>query len=270
MITTEALREISLRDNIPEQPRPYSGIIVIDGGAGAGKGSLAEDLSAALNLKQCSAGDMYRAVTYYLTEILKVNPAELSDEELAARLADFSILPEKQDGQQHIIITSPSHGSDRTDVTDELHTVAMDARVSAIAKRNPVRDVIYTYQLEMLKGGNVIMEGRDMWKIVPDANLRIYLYASDEELIEREIRRKATQRCVLSPEEAWDIVIGRNNDDSDRPERGKMLTPQEAEEWGHYDLVIDTTDMTPDDVLQKVLFFIEDHENPRSSVPLLA
>lgn len=236
-----------------EKLAPYSGTIAIDGPGGAGKGNIVKKLSDALNLEQCPAGDMYRAITYYFTDMLKIDPMGLSDEELTAQLRNVSILFDKQDGEQHVLITSLLCDCDKKDVTPNLHSPTIDRCISAFAKRDPVRDAVYKKQSEMLKKGSVIMEGRDMWQIVGKADLRIYVYADEHILAQREVKRQAERGITLSIENAEQIISARNKEDQARVGRGKLLTPQEAQEPGRYDLVIDTSHMTRNEVVLEVL-----------------
>lgn len=252
----EALNKLPIRDQISilsEQLRPYPWKIAVDGPAAAGKGTLVTGLVGALNVDQCPTGDMYRASTYYLTEILGLDPSELDDEKLASYLTDFSIFFEIfDDGKKHLVIRSESRGI-KEDVTDKLQDPAIGKRISAIAKRDPVRDVLDKQQVEMLDKGRTVLEGRDMWQIAAtDANLLIYLYARDEVLVERETRRQAERGITLSQEEAETIVTKRNHDDNAR-DRGKLLTADEARSANVYDLIIDTSDLTPDEILCQVL-----------------
>lgn len=232
---------------------PYPWKIAIDGPADAGKGTLLTRLVDNLKLNQCSTGDMYRAVTIYLTDVLQVNPETMDDTELASCLDDFSIrFSAHEQGEKHLIISSQSR-SIAEDVTRDLQDPAVGKRVSAIAKRPPVRDVLDRLQLAMLAKGRAVMEGRDMWQIAKkDANILIYLYARDEVLITREILRQKARGVKLSREDATMIVTKRNADDNAR-ERGKLLTPTEARSSHTYDLVIDNSDMKPDEVLRDVL-----------------
>jgi cytidylate kinase len=240
-------------DILGEQLCHYPGKIAIDGPAASGKGTLVTGLTGVLKLESCPSGDMYRAVTYYLTEILKLDTAILDDNALSSYLVDFSIFFKNQaDGKKHVIIPSESE-SVTEDVTDKLQNPVIGKRVSDIAKRNPVRDVIKKQQLDMLSKGKIVIEGRDMWEIAKnDANIVIYLHARDEVLIDREIQRQKQCGVTLTPEDAAIIVTKRNVDDNTR-KRGKLLTFTEAQNAHVYDLIIDTSDMTPDEILRDVL-----------------
>jgi cytidylate kinase len=201
---------------------------------------------------------MYRAATYYLTEVLLLDPAALMDTALASYLEDFSISFEQRSGDaiKHVIIGyGPQHNTE--DITDKLQDLTIGKRVSAIAKRDPVRDVIYTLQVDMLTHGRTVLEGRDMWEVaIHDADILIYLYATNEVLIAREIERQRQRGVTLSPEDVATIVIKRNADDNARV-RGKLLTPKEAIESNKYNLIIDTSNMSPDEILLDVLLKLE-------------
>ncbi len=250
-------KNLSIKDQISllgEQLRPHPWKIAVDGQASAGKGTLTNRLHDVLGLNLCPAGDMYRAATYYLTEVLKLNPDALDDEILASHLADFSIsfVPDGY-GRQRLFILSESQKT-YEDITDRLHDPAIGERVSAVAKRDPVIDKLDGQQLEMFAQGKTVLEGRDKWRTAKEkADFLVYLHARDEVLIKREIDRQAKRGVTLTPEAAAAIVIKRNDDDNARVERGKLLTPDEAQKKNIYDLIIDTSDMTPDEILLTVL-----------------
>src|SRR3989344_3202056 len=108
----EIYSNLPIKDQIHllgEQLRPYPWKIAIDGPAAAGKGTLLAGLIDEPKLEQCPTGDMYRAVTIYLTEILRLDPPTLDDTKLASCLTDFSItFTTDAEDKKHVIIRSPS------------------------------------------------------------------------------------------------------------------------------------------------------------------
>ena len=80
----------------------------------------------------------------------------------------------------------------------------------------------------------------------------IYLYANDATLVAREKKRQTEHGKQITDEEAREIVIGRNTSDNNRV-RGKLLTPDEARTSRSYNLILDTSNLSPDEVILELL-----------------
>lgn len=67
--------------------------ILVDGLAGAGKGTLAARIAKGLDLEQVSTGDMYRVITWHLLRvgISSSNIQDISDDELKEKLGELKI-----------------------------------------------------------------------------------------------------------------------------------------------------------------------------------
>lgn len=152
-------------------------LIAIDGVAGAGKSTLAKELSKRLGVEMLDTGAMYRAVAL-LALRGGVDPS--SGERLAgiARAMRFEPGPPTTlEGQQ---------------VGPELRTPEVDAAVSAVASHAGVRAELVRRQREWIAGrhGGVV-EGRDIGSVVaPEADLKLYLVAQPEV----RASRRAAQR----------------------------------------------------------------------------
>ena len=91
--------------------------------------------------------------------------------------------PTVQDGRTSDVLI------DGEDVTTLLRTPQIDRHVSAVSAHPVVRDVLLPIQRRIAGRGLVVMVGRDIASVVvPDAGVKIYLDASDEERARRRHR----------------------------------------------------------------------------------
>jgi cytidylate kinase len=82
------------------------------------------------------------------------------------------------------------------DVTDRLHSGAVEGRVSLVSRHPQVRAALLPVQRAIAAEGRIIMAGRDIGTVVlPDADVKLYLEVS----VEERARRRAEERG-LAPE----------------------------------------------------------------------
>ena len=85
------------------------------------------------------------------------------------------------------------------EVTDELHTAAVDREVSRVSRHADVRARLLPVQRALAAPGRIIMAGRDIGSVVlADADLKIYLDVS----IDERARRRAQERGIEADESA--------------------------------------------------------------------
>jgi cytidylate kinase len=162
-------------------------IITLDGPAASGKSSAAKAVAARLGIAYVSSGLLYRAATHMALQ----EGVPLDDE--AALLAmlgrhDVRLVPDAQ--QDRITV-------DGEDVAHLLHTDAIDARVSEVAKLDGVRAWV-TDRLRELEGPFVI-DGRDMGTAVfPDARWKFYLTASPEVRAKRRVGERSADLAAVA------------------------------------------------------------------------
>ena len=213
-------------------------IIAIDGPAGAGKSTIASRLARKLGYANLESGAMYRALALKAIE----NDVSLDDEAALVNLA----------GKLRIQL-EPTIGGNRTlvdgqDVSSRIRERDVTEAASRVSVHPKVRAWMVEHQRAMGAGGGVVMEGRDIGtKVFPDADLKIFL---DADPVVREQRRLEQQkiRGEVTPNLAADL---RERDHRDRTRAISPLVPADDA------VVIDSTTMSEDEVLQKIQRLIE-------------
>ena len=161
----------------------HRGVVAIDGPAAAGKTTVAESLATRLGALFFDTGLLYRAATLR-TLRAGVDPADGPAISALLRSCDIAIEPPTaHDGRTSDVLI------DGEDVTPLLRTPQIDRHVSAVSAHPVVRDVLLPIQRRIAGRGRVVMVGRDIATVVvPDAGVKVYLDASDEERARRRHR----------------------------------------------------------------------------------
>jgi len=150
-------------------------VIAIDGPAGAGKSTVARQVSTATGLRYLDTGAMYRCVALAVQR----SSTDAHDAEAVGRIArEVSVVIERD--------TAKLNG---LDVTSAIRSSEINGIVSIIAAHTPVRDAMREQQRSWIRehqGG--VVEGRDIGTVVfPDALLKVFLTASPEVRAERRV-----------------------------------------------------------------------------------
>ncbi len=145
--------------------------IAIDGPAGAGKSTLAKAVASKLNYIYVDTGALYRTVG------LAVNRSGVDIKDIDALmdlLGKINVDLKHIDGTQHVFLNDE-------DVSDKIRTPEVSMAASDVATIPEVRKFLFDLQRSMAQKYNVIMDGRDIGTVVlPDAQIKIFLTASDE------------------------------------------------------------------------------------------
>ena len=79
---------------------------------------------------------------------------------------------------------------DGVEVTDAIRTARIDKAVSPTSAAPSVRTALVDQQRRIGAGGDFVVEGRDIGTVVfPDAAVKVFLTASDEERAHRRVRQ---------------------------------------------------------------------------------
>jgi CMP/dCMP kinase len=197
-------------------------VVAIDGPVGSGKSTVARAVAARLGLEHLETGAMYRAVA---VAVLRRGVEPRADDPALGEVARAVHI---EVGERLVV--------DGVDVTDELRTPEVGRAVSVVAADPTVRAELVRRQREWVTGrGGGVVEGRDIGSVVfPDATLRVYLTASDEE----RARRRGGDETAAD-------VARRDRLDSSRS-ASPLVVPEGA-------IVIDTTDRSVADVVDEIV-----------------
>lgn len=143
--------------------------IALDGPAGAGKSTIAKEISKKLGFMYVDTGAMYRTIALYCIN----KNANLDDENVVSDLSEKApIKITYEDGVQHMYLEG-------IDVSNLIRTEQVSKAASDISKFGAVRTKLVAMQQELGNEYDVIMDGRDIGTVVlPNATLKIYLTAS--------------------------------------------------------------------------------------------
>lgn len=170
--------------------------IAIDGPVGSGKSDISKMLAKVLGITFVYTGAMYRALAH---ECIKHDVVETQVPEIIKLLTSIDIQLEPAGLDSHFPVTVLVNGDD---VTGHLFTPTVDGAVPEISKIPEVRAIMVERQQVIAKSKSVVMEGRDIAsRVLPHAQMKIYLTAPLEERARRRWEQWKSQGIVKSLEE---------------------------------------------------------------------
>lgn len=208
--------------------------IAIDGPSGVGKSSVAKALAQRLNLTFINTGLMYRALAYVCLE----NNIDLENEK---EIINFISKIKIEMFSNEIIKINDQ------DITSLLWVDKISLAASQIAKLQSVRTFCVKKQQEIAcNHSGVVMEGRDISSVVlKDAELKIFLEASNETRMKRRVDQLLAKGQDVNAEEILKNIIERDKRDVER-EITPLIKVPEA-------ITIDTSNLTLEDVIEKII-----------------
>jgi cytidylate kinase len=203
-------------------------IVAIDGPAGAGKSTVAKLVAARLRLAHVDTGATYRLVA--LRAIQEGVP--ISDAAALAALAHATMERCRLDGGALTYDGYP--------VGPEIRTPEVSGATSIVAAHPEVRRVLVAFQRKLVPKSGAVVEGRDIGTVVwPDADVKVYLDAQPDIRVRRRLDESGRDDAV-------DVEVhDRDTRDASRPV-GAMRPAPDA-------LLLDTSDMAPEEVAERVL-----------------
>ena len=183
--------------------------IAIDGPAGAGKSTLAQQLAEKLGFIYVDTGAIYRTVA------LAVLRAEMDPKDagqVAGLLGGLDIrMDYGPDGEQRMFL----NGEDVSGAIREHQVSGLASQVSAIPA---VRDFLLDFQRRQAREHSVVMDGRDIGTVVlPEADVKIFLTAAPEARAKRRLLELQQRGQQADYEAVLRDIIQRDEQDANRP-----------------------------------------------------
>ena len=207
--------------------------VAIDGPAGSGKSTIAKMVCKELGFTHIDTGAMYRAVGLFALN----KGVDIYDEEKINSILD-DIEIKYVDGKIYL------NGSD---VSGLIRTPEVSNAASRVSSYKLVREKLVYLQQKARENGKYILDGRDIgYKVLPNANLKVFLTAS----IDCRAERRFKELPNANLEEIKEQIKIRDHNDSTRKESPLKMADDA--------ILVDTTEMTIEQVSNKIIALIKE------------
>ncbi|MDF2965098.1 MAG: cmk [Rickettsiaceae bacterium] len=205
----------------------YPFVIAIDGPSASGKGTIAKLLAEKLNMKCYASSIFYR---------------KLASLALSKGLSSNST--------SEIIALSENIEELTNHHADDLYSEAVTQLSSKVATIAEVRvNLRKPQRLLIEQNPRIVLDGRDIGTVIaPDADLKLYLTASDEERAKRRHEQFAANGIKYELNDLINSI--KERDARDQMREASPLKPADDA------IIIDTTKLTTEETLQKILYNI--------------
>lgn len=222
-------------------------IVAIDGPSGAGKSTVAKAVAKKLGFSCLDTGAMYRAVAWQAVQ----DGVALDDDAALGEVARSHEIAFGHEPGDPLPKTVSIGG---TDVTRAIRTSEIDKAVSPTSAAPSVREALVEQQRRIGGTGDYVVEGRDIGTVVfPQAELKVFLTASDEERAHRRVRQNV-DRGVGSID--YDEVLAdlRRRDEADSTRAASPLKPADDA------IEIDSTSDYIETVIDRIVSLAEERK----------
>ncbi len=215
-------------------------VVAIDGYSSCGKSTLAKALAKKLHFIYVDSGAMYRAVALYF---LRNNVDMANHTQIAEALKNIHLNFHSRDYQTHITLNDE-------EVSEEIRRMPVSEKVSAVAAIREVRVEMVRQQQRMGRSKNIVMDGRDIGTVVfPHAQIKLFMTADPKVRAERRYKELLPTNPNISLEDVFENLAHRDYQDTTR-EESPLMRADDA-------IILDNTDLTPDEQLQFALDRVE-------------
>lgn len=215
--------------------------IAIDGPAGAGKSTVAKKIARELQFIYVDTGAMYRAIAYFF---LKNGIEDLNSVNVSMICAQIDLRIDYENNEQIVILNGEN-------VNAYLREENVGKMASVVAVNSDVRKKLLELQRYIAQEEDVVMDGRDIGtKILPNANLKIYLTASSEVRAKRRFDELSQKGIECNFDEIKSDIEQRDERDMNR-EISPLCQAEDA-------ILVDSSDMTIDEVIDKIVALYEE------------
>ena len=207
-------------------------VIAIDGPSGAGKGTIASNLSSLFGWNLLNSGYIYRATAF----LVKKNSVLISEESKVLKIVREANFEFKISSNGTKVIC------EQEDITDKISDEYYGGLASKIAINKKLRDELVEKQRSFVKPPGLIAEGRDMGTVIfPNAQLKVFITAGAEERAKRRCDQLKEMGITAKISHLIEEILARDERDRNRLE--SPLVP-------HSDsILIDTTCLSVEEVI---------------------
>jgi len=217
-------------------------VLTLDGPSGVGKGTVASIIAQKLDWHLLDSGAIYRAFAI----VARDNDIKIDDIDGLLKLTnnfDISFKLNSNHKPLNVYLNN-------VEVSSELRTEKTAALASQFAKIESLRKTLLVKQRQFKKLPGLVADGRDMGTVVfPDASFKVFLTAEVEERAKR--RLKQLQEMGIAGNISHTLAEVQKRDERDVNRQHSPLKPAKDA------LVIDTTNLTINEVITKVLALIK-------------
>ncbi|MDN3613182.1 (d)CMP kinase [Vibrio gallaecicus] len=217
-----------------------SPVITVDGPSGAGKGTLCMLLADKLGFHLLDSGAIYRVLALAAIH----HGLDTESEDVLVPLATHLDVQFIAEGDLVKVILEGE------DVSGELRKEETGMAASKVAALPRVREALLRRQRAFSAAPGLVADGRDMGTVVfPEAEAKIFLDASAEERASRRLKQLQQKGLDVRFDDLLSEIQERDDRDRNRPVA--PLRPAEDA------LVLDSTSMNIEQVVEKALHYIE-------------
>ena len=215
--------------------------IAIDGPSGAGKSTVAKALAAKMGIVYVDTGALYRTIGYY---VRSKDTDPKNAEAVEALLPQIELKLGYENGTQQVYLNGEAMG-------DRIRTPEMSMYASAVSAIPAVRAFLLETQRSIARENSVVMDGRDIGTVIlPNANVKIFLTASDECRAMRRYEELKAKGIETDYESVLSDMIQRDQNDRNRAVAPAVAAPDAV--------TFDNSGLSPDACTEAILKLVRE------------
>lgn len=220
-------------------------ILTIDGPAGTGKSTVAQEVARRLGFDFLDTGAMYRAIGYEAVR----RGVDLTDPRELALVAEHCRIEFDWSKDPPTLVLNGEP------LSHQLRSAQATRAASFVAVVPAIRQQLVALQRQIgLSRPSLVTEGRDQGSVVfPDAAFKFYLDASPEERARRRADQLRARGEIVEEREILDQIVSRDHRDSTRAV-GPLSVPADA-------ITLDTTPLSQEQVVEEIVRRVQDARN---------
>ena len=215
--------------------------IAIDGPAGSGKSTVSIIIAERLGILYLDTGAMYRAIAL---KCVREN-ADYADKDVIKNIVDrIDIKVDYCNGAQVTLL-------DGEDVSAEIRTPQVSLLASYVSAYSFVRTKMVELQRDIAAKFSCVLDGRDIGtNVLPDCEFKFFLTADNKV----RAKRRHAENVAKGIDQPFDDVL-KEIEERDFHDRNRAVAPLKQASDAQ---VVDTSDMTIDEVVSLILTKVEE------------